>query len=81
MLGIVRTILFNSPNEKSKGVAAKNTLVIELLKNSKFHSFLSDIRYYEWTSTKQLAEVSFDDYIQLFLANHHETWMGTDKSN
>lgn len=75
LLGVIRNIILNTPDEKSKGIKAKNVLVIELLKKEKFLSLLSNIKYYEWTNNKQLTEVSFNDYIQLFLASHHEKWI------
>lgn len=72
LLGIVRTILLNKPDSDSKGVASRNQLVNELLHNDEFYSFCEKIRYFEWKSNRELTEVSFFDYIQLFLANHYK---------
>ncbi|WP_066638632.1 DUF3800 domain-containing protein [Desulfolucanica intricata] len=74
LIGIIRTIIKNQPNSKSKSVSSKNTLIIQLLKNKDFRSFIERIRYFEWTSSKDLAEINFKDYMQLFLSNHYEEW-------
>ncbi|SFR10169.1 hypothetical protein [Desulfoscipio geothermicus] len=75
LIGIIRTIIKNQPDDKSKSVNSKNNLVIQLLKNKIFHSFIENIRYFEWTSSKELMEINFKDYLQLFLSNHYEKWV------
>lgn len=70
LLGILRTIITNQSNI-SKGVGSKNALVVELLQNPSFYSLLTNIRCFEWEDSRDLTEVSFSDYLQLFLANHH----------
>ncbi|WP_274361646.1 hypothetical protein [Paenibacillus thermotolerans] len=70
LLGMIRTIIVNQNND-SKGISSKNSLVIELLKNPSFFSLLKNIRCFEWEDAQDLTEVSFGDYLQLFLANHY----------
>lgn len=70
LLGMTRTIILNQRSD-SKGNISKNTLIVDLLKNSSFFSLVKNIRCFEWEDTKDLTEVSFGDYMQLFLANHH----------
>ncbi|QCJ45524.1 DUF3800 domain-containing protein (plasmid) [Bacillus sp. S3] len=81
LLGIIRLIINNKPlppgltmeeyaEQKIKGLYMKTQLVIELLKLPSFYAFISNIKYYEWDSHKELSEVSFKDYLDLFMANH-----------
>jgi hypothetical protein len=81
LLGIIRLIINNKPippglsleeysERKLKGLYLKTQLVIELLKIPSFYSFISTIKYFEWDSHKELAEVSFKDYLDLFMASH-----------
>ncbi|MCM3716522.1 DUF3800 domain-containing protein [Halalkalibacter oceani] len=81
ILGVIRSIIQNviipsdiSEEElkraKLKKKKAKNDLVIQLLKIEKFTHFLSTIKYYEWNSNKELAEVDFEDYLRIFMASH-----------
>lgn len=70
LLGMTRTIILNHSND-TKGSSSKNNLIVELLRNTDFFSLLKNIRCFEWEDTKDLTEVSFGDYLQLFLANHH----------
>lgn len=72
ILGIVRTILTNQPiNEGgSKGTRERIKLSLELLKNIDFYRFLNNIKYFEWTSIRELNEIDFGDYLNLFLAEH-----------
>ena len=72
LLGIVRSIIRNEPDSKSKSVSAKNALIVELLKNQDFYSFLASFRLFEWSRSRELQEASFGDYIQVFLSNHHD---------
>jgi len=72
LLGIVRTIIRNESDSNSKSIAAKNLLIVELLKNQDFYSFLTSFRLFEWSRTRELQEASFGDYIQVFLSNHHD---------
>jgi hypothetical protein len=74
LLGITRTIIVNL-NEQTKGINSKNDLVIQLLKDSNFYTLLKNIRCFEWEDAQELTEVSFSDYLQLFLANHHQKYM------
>jgi|GEM_PF-4150396 len=71
LLGFVRTIILNEPDEKSKTACAKNSLIIELLKEHEFYSFMEGFRLFEWTRTRELNETSFSDYLQIYLASHH----------
>ncbi len=75
LIGIIRTIIKNEPDSKSKSVDTKNDLVIQLLKNKNFYSFIQNIRYFEWTSSRELMEINFKDYMQLFLSNHYKKWV------
>jgi len=70
LLGMTRAIILNQ-NNNTKGSINKNNLIIELLKNHNFFTLLKNIRCFEWEDTKDLTEVSFADYLQLFIANHH----------
>lgn len=70
LLGIIRTIILNKENG-TKGAAEKNHLVVELLKNHEFFSFIENVRLFEWTKTKELGDVNMIDYLQLFMARHH----------
>lgn len=74
LIGIIRSIIKNGSDEKSKSVYSKNSLVIQLLKNRDFCSFIQNIRFFEWTSSRELMEINFRDYMQLFLSNHYEKW-------
>lgn len=86
LLGIIRLIIKNQSipygltdeeyaQRHLKGIYMKTQLVIELLKNPAFYNFISNIRYYEWDSNKTLLEVSFKDYLTLFMANNHEQFI------
>lgn len=79
LLGVIRLIINNKPipNELTveeakklniKGRYMKHKLVIEILKNNNFYEFLKGIKYYEWDSHKELSEVAFKDYLDLFMA-------------
>ncbi|HBJ2608367.1 DUF3800 domain-containing protein [Clostridium sporogenes] len=72
LLGIIRNIILNK-NDSNKN-KAKNELVVELLKNKNFYSFLSKINYFEWSSDDKLKKVEFHHYIQLFLSKQ-EMWI------
>ncbi|MEI5948060.1 DUF3800 domain-containing protein [Bacillus albus] len=82
LLGIIRVIIKNADIPrgltieeykalKLKGSYMKHQLVIELLHNKNFEDFLSSIKYYEWDSHKELSEVSFKDYLDLFMAKNY----------
>ncbi|KGA98983.1 hypothetical protein AJ85_19010 [Alkalihalobacillus alcalophilus ATCC 27647 = CGMCC 1.3604] len=66
LLGMIRTIIKNSGFNNSEG-SRKNreqvSLVIKLLKDSNFHSFLKNIKYYEWSNTYELNELDFNNYL------------------
>lgn len=81
ILGIIRTILKNR-NEAplSKGELAKNELVYELLQDNNFLSFLSNIRIYEWTSSRDLEELKFVDHIRIFLSSHLPSALGMEQA-
>ncbi|WP_138420582.1 DUF3800 domain-containing protein [Aquibacillus sediminis] len=70
LLGVMRNILENKPNETSKGYAIRNEVIIELLQDENFYNFISSIKYFEWTNTKELTEIDFNDYLQLFISKH-----------
>ncbi|MCS6112581.1 DUF3800 domain-containing protein [Clostridium botulinum] len=72
ILGIVRTIILNK--NTSKKYIARNELIVELLKDKNFNSFLSKIGYFEWSSDYELKKINFNYYIQLFLSNQ-ESWI------
>lgn len=74
LLGVIRTIIENKPSKISKGCQIRNEVTIELLKNPNFYTLIQSIRYYEWTNSKELKEVDFHDYMQLFIANHYNKW-------
>ncbi|NOU99850.1 hypothetical protein [Paenibacillus planticolens] len=75
LLGFIRTIILNEPNSKSKALHAKNTLIVELLKDSEFISFMESTRLFEWTLTRELTEINFTDYLQLYLSQHHDQFI------
>ena len=75
LLGFVRTIVLNEPDAKSKTVQAKNELIIELLKDNRFYSFMENFRLFEWTRGRELNETSFSDYIQVFVSHHHDKFL------
>lgn len=70
LLGICRTIIQNNPKGLSNKSNEKNKLVIELLNNTTFYKFLSNMKYYEWVSARELTEISFSDYINTFLSTN-----------
>lgn len=74
LLGISRAIIVNQNSDK-KGISSKNDLVIQLLKDSNFYALLKNVRCFEWEDSQELSEVSFRDYLQLFLANHHQKFI------
>lgn len=71
LLGFIRTIILNEPDGKSKSVCAKNNLIIELLQEPEFYSFMERFRLFEWTRTRELNETNLSDYLQVYLASHH----------
>jgi len=73
--GLPGGIVKNEPDDTSKSVTSKNALIIQLLKITNFRSFIKNIRYFEWTSSRELMEIDFKDYMQLFLSNHYEKWL------
>lgn len=75
LLGIIRTIITNRDEDESKGIAAKINLVIKLLKNPNFLNLLKNVRCFEWEDTQDLTEAHFSDYLQLFLAKHHQEYI------
>lgn len=72
ILGIIRTIIINSNTSGSK--IKKNSLVVELLKIEDFYVFLSNIKYFEWTSNYELKKLNFNQYIKLFLSQQ-SNWL------
>lgn len=72
ILGIIRTIILNKSDSKKS--IAKNELIVELLKDKNFYSFMSNIKYFEWSSDYELKKIDFNYYIQLFLSKQ-ETWI------
>lgn len=82
ILGIIRTIINNNKNDRdiSNTKKAKNQLVVELFKNQNFYNFMSKIDYFEWTSSSELKQVDFSNYIKLFLSNSNE-WLKYLKEN
>ncbi len=88
LLGIVRHIIKNetlpfcmeeAESQKKKGRFMKHRLVIELLKIPAFYQFLCHIHYYEWDSHKELAEVNFKDYLDLFMAKNYKDFIQWDE--
>ncbi|MBB3108753.1 hypothetical protein FHS18_000781 [Paenibacillus phyllosphaerae] len=75
LLGLMRTVILNKPSSFSNTVRFKNELVIDLIKNDKFYSFLENIRFFEWTHSRELTEVNFSDYLQLFIANNYDQYL------
>lgn len=83
LLGIIRLILINQTIPSGltddqykengiKGPAKKLQLTIELLKIPGFYDFLANINYYEWDSDKQLSEIEFKDYLDLFMSSNYQ---------
>ncbi|MEC2074277.1 hypothetical protein [Alkalihalophilus marmarensis] len=74
LLGMVRTIVTN-PSYTSRKKKAQIRLIMTLLKDERFFSFLKQIKYYEWSSSHQLTEVSFINYLQLFMSTNYSLYM------
>lgn len=74
LLGIIRTIIDNKPGTSSKAYGIKNAVIIELLKVEDFFNLLNNIRFFEWTNARELREISFSDYIRLFIADNYDQW-------
>ncbi|WP_187115113.1 DUF3800 domain-containing protein [Clostridium tyrobutyricum] len=72
ILGIIRTIILNNKESKSKII--KNNFVVELLEIEDFYTFLSNIKYFEWTGAYDLKEINFSQYIELFLSQQ-DSWL------
>lgn len=72
ILGVIRTIIINK--NTSIKYMARNELIVELLKDKNFNSFLSNIAYFEWSSDNELKKIDFKHYIQLFLSKQ-EAWI------
>jgi hypothetical protein len=69
LIGIVRTIIKNE-DLTSRSIREKTNLIIRLLSHSDFYSFMSNIRYFEWSSSAELVEISFENYISSFITKH-----------
>lgn len=74
LLGVIRNIIENKPDSESKQYQIRNSVIISLLKNPKFYSLISNIKYFEWSNVRELTEINFNDYLQIFIANHYEYW-------
>ncbi|MGD6969368.1 DUF3800 domain-containing protein [Rossellomorea vietnamensis] len=74
LLGVIRNIIENKPDSASNGYAVRNSVIINLLKNRNFYKLITQIKYFEWTNMRALAEIDFNDYLQLFIANHYDHW-------
>lgn len=70
ILGIIRNIIDNKSN--SKRVIKKNKLIVELLKNKEFNSFIRNIKYFEWNYSSTLTKIDFSNYVNMFLSNQDE---------
>ncbi|KYD23169.1 DUF3800 domain-containing protein [Caldibacillus debilis] len=70
LLGMIRTILIN-PDFSGRKNTAKINLIMKLLKDPRFESLLSNIRYYEWTNSQKLTEIKFNDYLRLFMSKNY----------
>jgi hypothetical protein len=81
LMGIVRTIIQNNNdvNTLSKGQRMRNELVVELLRIDAFYQFMINIKYYEWQSTRELSEVNFKEYVDLFLSSNNEQYFKIEK--
>lgn len=68
LLGMVRTIILNSPPLSSR-IREKNALVNELLRDNKeFLAFIKTITIYEWNGySKELIPISMDKYLEVFI--------------
>ncbi|CAI9386657.1 hypothetical protein BACSP_01715 [Bacillus sp. T2.9-1] len=70
LMGFVRTIIQNKKDNLSKGELMRNSLVVELLNEPAFYNFVCNIKYYEWQSSRELSDVKFKEYVDLFLASN-----------
>ncbi|MCI2255605.1 hypothetical protein L2D08_14630 [Domibacillus sp. PGB-M46] len=70
-LGMIRTIVTNPPYSGRKKKAQIH-MIMNLLKDERFYSFLKRIKYYEWSHSHQLTEIDFSNYLQLFISAHYE---------
>lgn len=77
LLGIVRTIVTN-PDASSRKKKAQIRLIMNLLKDERFFSFLQQIKYYEWSNSHQLTEISFNNYLQLFISTNYSLFNGVE---
>ncbi|RVT57240.1 DUF3800 domain-containing protein [Niallia taxi] len=71
LMGFVRTIIQNKKGSLSKGELMRNELVINFLRNPIFYNFLCNINYYEWQSARELSNVKFKEYVDLFIASNY----------
>lgn len=69
LLGIMRTIILNKPETESKKIASKTKLVLTLLQNQDLYNFFSNMKLFEWNSTRVLSEINFMDYMKIFLSS------------
>lgn len=73
ILGIVRTILTNPPSD-TKAKREKSRLIVNLLKDERFYSILTDLGYYEWLSSHELTPIPFSKYLEIFVMDNHELY-------
>ncbi|WP_353928513.1 DUF3800 domain-containing protein [Desulfofundulus kuznetsovii] len=74
ILGFIRNIVSYSKSSTSKRKEAQNKLIVELLKCDSFYTFLSNIRFFEWNFTRELIQINFEHYLQVFLS-HRDDWL------
>jgi len=69
ILGILRIILKNS--KSSHTAISKNLFVVDLFRQfPEFKKFINNILYFEWTSSRELLEIDFGNYVYLFMASN-----------
>jgi|SRR5690625_2251961 len=74
LLGMIRTIVTNPPFTSRKK-KAQIELIINLLKDQRYSTFLKDIKYYEWTNSHHLTEVNFEDYLYVFINQNYNLFI------
>ncbi|MBM7837062.1 hypothetical protein JOC54_000293 [Alkalihalobacillus xiaoxiensis] len=79
LLGIIRTIIENPlPDSASNVLSSKKrsqiSLILKLLKNKGFHSFLQRVTFYELADTN-LREIHFNTYLNVFITQNYNEFL------
>lgn len=72
LLGIIRSILENDNSSNTK--RARNNLIISLLQDANFYTFMKEIKFFEWKNTNRLEMVEFEYPLRVFLSSQ-DKWL------